>query len=302
MQTMVCAAPRLSRAFPPPLRSVEVALSRSGWFPWIEHADACLHEEDLSRPEPWLDAPPAFSRRTSRWIPRFSSEIPNTRAPVPSTLHFTACPQHLGHIFCPSFACLSSRFPHHAPVARRLSTSLPLTVPGERSRSAESALNRHLTAATSLDRLFDLITDNVTAFDAVNAATALHRLARVARDHDRVARQRVARQATLDHPTFQDLVFVAQSLLPRMSAQPLASVLWAYATLGYQPSAEERQELSDAVASAILPFNTSTQAIAMVVWAYGTMKIHPGDAARDALSTAIKATARRFRPPDIAMT
>jgi hypothetical protein len=93
---------------------------------------------------------------------------------------------------------------------------------------AGRAIQSDLTAASDPRLILDIVANHADGFDAIHAATAMHRLATHARS------QRDRESATRD-ARFAILLDVVTRSLRKMNSQGLANVAWACARLEHHP-------------------------------------------------------------------
>ena len=163
-------------------------------------------------------------------------------------------------------------------------------------------LNNALTRLDSSERIAEFVAENVRSFDAVNVATACHRLAKMQSQ----TRQRRVETQPRSQPcgpgrdagqAISALLARASEIVNSFKPQNVANLMWALATLGVEPGAELVTVMSRrAVASAgeFKPQNVSN-----LMWALATLGVEPGADLAMAMSRQAVAIAGEFTPQDV---
>ena len=152
-------------------------------------------------------------------------------------------------------------------------------------------LNKALIAARSVEEMVQLVREaGDDGLNAVNAATALHQLAK--------------RSAKAKHTVKKEDVELINKHVGRtlegFKARELANTVWAWAKLGAHPGEELLRSVGRAVERKLGDFNP--QAIANTVWAWATLGAHPGEELMRSVGRAVERKLGDFNPQDIANT
>lgn len=154
-------------------------------------------------------------------------------------------------------------------------------------------MNKEITTATSYQQILDIAVQHSAIYDSVNTATSLHRIAKQhPTEADMQVRLRAARntslqacdgdcahtqvfgvQVILSHPGFQKLSALASTQLHMCRAQQLANIIWAFATLGYQPPLAFMEALAEEAVRKRSGFNP--QNVANMLWAFAKLEYTP---------------------------
>ncbi|CAL5220538.1 g2573 [Coccomyxa viridis] len=195
------------------------------------------------------------------------------------------------------------------------------------------AITKRLASAGHYQQVLEEVGEWVHAFDEVNVATALHRLAKLQPPGTAGPQSPVLRSGA-----FQLLVEACQRLVPRFEAQAVSNTLWAFATLGYHPSGDLLDRLGHHAAGIIRTFRPQAtsnalwafaklayvpcepflaaaalqlltdlprcvpQDISNATWAFATLRHHPGNTLMDACAQTAARTMPHFKPQEIANT
>ena len=168
--------------------------------------------------------------------------------------------------------------------------------------SAGRAIQSDLTAASDPRSILDIVANHADGFDAIHAATAMHRLATHARS------QRDRESATRD-ARFAILLDVVTRSLGKMNSQGLANVAWACARLEHHPGEDVLREIAEGLEAELRGGvaggggnrrETRPQAVSNTLWAFGQLRYKPE---RDTLSSLCANAApllKKFRAQELA--
>ncbi|KAL0048903.1 hypothetical protein WJX82_001964 [Trebouxia sp. C0006] len=155
-------------------------------------------------------------------------------------------------------------FPH---VPSGLGHVIP--VPQKRARPVQrgihpAEINKRITSARESWQILDIVNTFGAEFDAVNVATALHRIAKQ-RPED------VARLVSSDG--FKQLVMMVDIQADQCKPQQIANIMWAFGTLSFKPQQHLLDVLATQALSKLTGFNP--QNLANFIWAYARMELQP---------------------------
>ena len=148
-------------------------------------------------------------------------------------------------------------------------------------------INKSLTQARDCREIISIIENNVHSFNAVNASTAIHRLAK-----------KSGRRTNIEKLTLESLTAIILDKIPECKPQQLANIAWAFATLGYENKALFESLGAEAVRK-IRDFNP--QDIANTAWAFATLG-YENKALFESLGVEAVRKIRDFNPQNIANT
>lgn len=137
--------------------------------------------------------------------------------------------------------------------------------------SKQAALNRQLSQAESSDEVLQLVEQNAAELNAVNVATALHRIA----SRNKVKRAR--RDAVLMDRRFQLLITALEvHAADGMSNEPrsVADVLWSFGTMKHWPPSLLKPMLMS-VLGHLEKGTFEAQHLSTVVWAFAKLETKP---------------------------
>ena len=110
------------------------------------------------------------------------------------------------------------------------------------SRGRGGAIQSALTSSGDASAILALVAERASAFDAIHAATAIHRVAtHVAKDRRggvEDPKTRAKEEALMNSDAFRTLQTLVLANLPKMNAQGLANVAWAFAKMERDPGAD----------------------------------------------------------------
>ena len=137
---------------------------------------------------------------------------------------------------------------------------------GSRGQGDFMKLNKALIAARSVEEMVQLVREaGDGGLNAVNAATALHQLAKRSGKGKHVVKK-------------GDVELLNKHVgrtLEGFQARNLANTVWAWATLGVHPGEELLLSVGRAVERRLGDFKP--QELAKTVWAWATLGVHPGE-------------------------
>ncbi|XRB17362.1 RAP domain-containing protein [Pseudoscourfieldia marina] len=165
-------------------------------------------------------------------------------------------------------------------------------------RSAEECarmLTSRIVNAQSDGALADFVEQHVGKFDEIHVSTAANKLAKLtARRHT----------ITLSKSQRDSVLLLLEERLhdfERISARPVANLLWSCAKLGYDDGNHSMVHyLSDQVPRVVDDFNPQT--LANTVWAWATMRHQPSSNTLAALEHRMLACVDDFKPQELANT
>ena len=167
--------------------------------------------------------------------------------------------------------------------------------------SAGRAIQSDLTAASDPRLILELVANHADAFDAIHAATAMHRLATHARS------QRDRESATRD-ARFAILLDVVTRSLGKMNSQGLANVAWACARLEHHPGEEVLREIAEGLEAELRGGvaggggnrrQTRPQAVSNTLWAFGQLRYKPDDDTLSSLCSNAAPLLKKFRAQEL---
>ena len=164
-------------------------------------------------------------------------------------------------------------------------------------------LNKALMRLDSADQIARFVVENVCSFNAVNVATACHRIAMM---QSQTRQQRCEMQSTSkQRDQGGDVRRMIPALLARASItvksfkpQEVANLMWALATLGMDPGAELATVMSRRAVESAGEFKP--QEVANLMWALATLGVDPGAELATAMSRRAVASAGEFKPQEVA--
>ncbi len=130
-------------------------------------------------------------------------------------------------------------------------------------------LNQMIATSERLDGLLKICLEHGRAFNHVNVATAMHRLAKMNHKKNVIPSLESRLQSVIDEMTVR-----ANALQGLFKPREIANLMWAYATLGREPGAELAGAMSRRAVSTAGKFNP--QEIANLMWAYATLGLGRG--------------------------
>ena len=171
------------------------------------------------------------------------------------------------------------------------------------------AIQSELTSLTNHRDILTVVSEDGDEFDAIHAATAIHRIA----THARSERDRAAAVADARFPA---LCAIVERRLGGMNAQGLANVAWAHARLEHHPGAKV---LDDIAAGLVRELRESAagrggasrggrrgevrpQAISNTLWAFGQLRHKPDDETLSALCDGAARILDGFRAQELSNT
>ena len=114
------------------------------------------------------------------------------------------------------------------------------------SRERSKQLNKRIVEAYSWREIVELVrVTDLDIFDEVNCATAIHRIAKLARKA----------RVQLTEAGLKRLLDLLETKVDKFKPQAVANTLWAYATMGLTPSSSTMAKLSSAVERLAIHFN-----------------------------------------------
>ena len=167
--------------------------------------------------------------------------------------------------------------------------------------SAGRAIQSDLTAASDPRSILDIVANHADGFDAIHAATAMHRLATHARS------QRDRESATRD-ARFAILLDVVTRSLGKMNSQGLANVAWACARLEHHPGEEVLREIAEGLEAELRGGvaggggnrrQTRPQAVSNTLWAFGQLRYKPDDDTLSSLCSNAAPLLKKFRAQEL---
>jgi hypothetical protein len=168
--------------------------------------------------------------------------------------------------------------------------------------SAGRAIQSDLTAASDPRLILDIVANHADGFDAIHAATAMHRLATHARS------QRDRESATRD-ARFAILLDVVTRSLRKMNSQGLANVAWACARLEHHPGEDVLREIAEGLEAELRGGvaggggnrrETRPQAVSNTLWAFGQLRYKPDGDTLSSLCANTTPSLKKFRAQELA--
>jgi hypothetical protein len=167
--------------------------------------------------------------------------------------------------------------------------------------SAGRAIQSDLTAASDPRAILEIVANHADDFDAIHAATAMHRLATHARS------QRDRESATRDK-RFAILFDAVTRRLRKMNSQGLANVAWACARLEHHPGEEVLREIAEGLEAELRGGvaggggnrrQTRPQAVSNTLWAFGQLRYKPDDDTLSSLCSNAAPLLKKFRAQEL---
>jgi hypothetical protein len=167
--------------------------------------------------------------------------------------------------------------------------------------SAGRAIQSDLTAASDPRAILEIVANHADDFDAIHAATAMHRLATHARS------QRDRESATKDK-RFAILFDAVTRRLRKMNSQGLANVAWACARLEHHPGEEVLREIAEGLEAELRGGvaggggnrrQTRPQAVSNTLWAFGQLRYKPDDDTLSSLCSNAAPLLKKFRAQEL---
>ena len=167
--------------------------------------------------------------------------------------------------------------------------------------SAGRAIQADLTAASDPRAILEIVANHADDFDAIHAATAMHRLATHARS------QRDRESATRDK-RFAILFDAVTRRLRKMNSQGLANVAWACARLEHHPGEEVLREIAEGLEAELRGGvaggggnrrQTRPQAVSNTLWAFGQLRYKPDDDTLSSLCSNAAPLLKKFRAQEL---
>ena len=147
----------------------------------------------------------------------------------------------------------------------------------------------------------EIVANHADDFDAIHAATAMHRLATHARS------QRDRESATRDK-RFAILFDAVTRRLRKMNSQGLANVAWACARLEHHPGEEVLREIAEGLEAELRGGvaggggnrrQTRQQAVSNTLWAFGQLRYKPDDDTLSSLCSNAAPLLKKFRAQEL---
>jgi hypothetical protein len=167
--------------------------------------------------------------------------------------------------------------------------------------SAGRAIQSDLTAASDPRAILEIVANHADDFDAIHAATAMHRLATHARS------QRDRESATRDK-RFAILFDAVTRRLRKMNSQGLANVAWACARLEHHPGEDVLREIAEGLEAELRGGvaggggnrrQTRPQAVSNTLWAFGQLRYKPDDDTLSSLCSNAAPLLKKFRAQEL---
>lgn len=163
------------------------------------------------------------------------------------------------------------------------------------------AIQSDLTSTTDPRAILDIVEKHSNDFDAIHAATAMHRLA----THARGQRDR---ESTVNDKRFTQLMATVEKRLPKMNSQGLANVAWACARLEHYPGDQMLTEIAEGIDNELRggvgagKRETKSQAVSNTVWAFGQLRFSPDGEILHSLCVSVTPLLKNFRAQELANT
>ena len=194
----------------------------------------------------------------------------------------------------------------------------------ESGRGRGGAIQSALTSSGDASEILALVAERASAFDAIHAATAIHRVAtHVAKDRRggvEDPKTRAKEEALMNSDAFRTLQTLVLANLPKMNAQGLANVAWAFAKMERDPGADALAAIAAGLA-AELGKNAKPrandggrrssrehhggvrpQAVSNTLWAFGQLDYSPAPETLHALCEGATPLLRAFRAQELSNT
>ena len=162
-------------------------------------------------------------------------------------------------------------------------------------------IQKRLANAESAEDALRVVERDLEAFDAVHAATALHRVAKYASFESRLDRGFARAEELMGDGRFRALVTNVTERVEEFDAFGLANVAWSFAKIGYTPSDETLGALAAKLESEVLKPGSrlKPQSLSNAIYAFGRMRFKPPKSTLDALCAATHRAMESFRADEL---
>ena len=163
-------------------------------------------------------------------------------------------------------------------------------------------IQRELANADSAEAALRVVERDLEAFDAVHAATALHRVAKFSSPSSRLDRDFDRVEAVTRDERFRALAASVASRMDEFDAFGLANVAWSFAKIGYTPSQETLSALAVRLEREVLKqgSNVKPQSLSNAAYAFGRLRFKPPRSTLEALCEATARQMDKFRTDEMA--
>ena len=189
-----------------------------------------------------------------------------------------------------------------ASVARREVEARAGRGGGARGGGRGGEIQRLLSNADSAEAALRVVETDLESFDAVHAATALHRVAKFSAPESRLDRDylELAEGVTRDG-RFKALAESVASRVDEFDAFGLANVAWSFAKLGYTPSQETLSALAARLEREVSKpgARLKPQSLSNATYAFGRMRYKPPASTLEALCSATAREMSAFRADEL---
>ena len=158
-------------------------------------------------------------------------------------------------------------------------------------------IQRELASAETAEDALRIVGSDLDAFDAVHAATALHRVAKFSAPESRLERDvRVAEGLTSD-ARFKALAERVSESVRELDAFGLANVAWSFAKIGYTPKQETLSSIAERLEYELGKSGARIrpQSLSNATYAFGKMRFKPPKSTLEALCSATERAMEDFR-------
>jgi hypothetical protein len=158
-----------------------------------------------------------------------------------------------------------------------------------------------LANADSAEAALRVVESDLDAFDAVHAATALHRVAKFSAPESRLERDFSRAEGLTNDGRFRALAASVATRVDEFDAFGLANVAWSFAKIGYTPSQETLGALAARLEREVSKQGArlKPQSLSNATYAFGRMRFKPPRSTLEALCAATTREMGEFRADEL---
>ena len=162
-------------------------------------------------------------------------------------------------------------------------------------------IQRMLANADSAEAALRVVESDLDAFDAVHAATALHRVAKFSAPESRLERDFSRAEGLTNDGRFRALAASVATRVDEFDAFGLANVAWSFAKIGYTPSQETLGALAARLEREVSKQGArlKPQSLSNATYAFGRMRFKPPRSTLEALCAATTREMGEFRADEL---
>lgn len=168
---------------------------------------------------------------------------------------------------------------------------------GSRGGGRGGEIQRELANAETAEDALRIVGSDLDAFDAVHAATALHRVAKFSAPESRLERDIGVATGLASDERFKALASRVSESVSELDAFGLANVAWSFAKIGYTPNQETLSSIADRLEHEIGKSGARVrpQSLSNATYAFGKMRFKPPKSTLEALCSATERAMEDFR-------